>query len=102
MNSILLRLRRVTALASCIAVAAAAGVLAFTATNAGQAAGMRAHDHAALTPTRTAQAIRFHDRMRALWEEHGSWTRMVIVSFVGNLPDLSAAEQVLLDRRDCF
>jgi hypothetical protein len=34
--------------------------------------------------------------MRALWEEHGAWTRMVIVSFVGGLPNLPAAEQVLL------
>jgi len=50
-------------------------------------------------PARTAKAISFHDRMRALWEEHGSWTRMVIVSFVGNLPNLSAAEQILLNNQ---
>lgn len=57
---------------------------------------MRAHHHADAAHVRTAKAIRLHDRMRALWEEHGSWTRMVIVSFVGNLADLPAAEQVLL------
>jgi hypothetical protein len=34
--------------------------------------------------------------MRALWEAHGSWTHMVIVSFVGNLPNLPAEERVLL------
>jgi hypothetical protein len=47
-------------------------------------------------PTRTAKAIAFHDHMRALWEAHGSWTHMVIVSFVGNLPNLAAEERVLL------
>jgi hypothetical protein len=34
--------------------------------------------------------------MRALWEAHGSWTHMVIISFAGNLPDLPAEERVLL------
>jgi hypothetical protein len=34
--------------------------------------------------------------MRALWEDHGAWTHMVIVSFVGNLPNLPAEEEVLL------
>jgi hypothetical protein len=52
--------------------------------------------HTASVPLRSAKAIRFHDKMRALWEAHGSWTHMVIVSFAGNLPDLSAEEQVLL------
>jgi hypothetical protein len=52
----------------------------------------RDHAHAAAGTKRVA----FHDTMRALWEEHGSWTRMVIVSFAGNLPDLTAAETVLL------
>jgi hypothetical protein len=47
-------------------------------------------------PVRTAKAVAFHDAMRALWEAHGAWTHMVIVSFVGNLPDLTAEEQVLL------
>jgi hypothetical protein len=68
-------------------------------TSESHAAGMRMHHHAAAVPTMTARAVRFHDRMRALWEEHGSWTRMVIVSFVGDLPDLPAAEQVLLDNQ---
>ena len=100
MTSTLFRPRRVTlALAGFIAVAAAAGVLAFAATSASAAAGMRMHHHVTSAPARTARAIRFHDRMRALWEEHGSWTRMVIVSFVGDLPNLPAAEQVLLDNQ---
>lgn len=47
-------------------------------------------------PVQTAKAIAFHDQMRALWEAHGAWTHMVIVSFAGNLPNLSAEEKVLL------
>jgi len=97
MTSTLLRSRRVTlALTGFAAVAAATSVLAFAAASASPAAGMRMHDRVPSVPARTAKAIRFHDDMRALWEEHGSWTRMVIVSFVGNLPNLPAAEQVLL------
>jgi hypothetical protein len=46
----------------------------------------------ALTP----KALAFHDDMRALWEAHGAGTRMVILGFVGNLPDLQAQEQALL------
>ena len=34
--------------------------------------------------------------MRKLWEDHITWTRMVIVDFAAGLPDLTAAEQRLL------
>jgi hypothetical protein len=87
------------ALAGVIAVAGAVVVLAVPAAGESHAPDVRMHDHVAAAPVRTAKAIVFHDRMRALWEEHGSWTRMVIVSFVGNLPNLPAAEQVLLDNQ---
>jgi hypothetical protein len=52
--------------------------------------------HSASVPLHTPTAVAFHDQMRALWEAHGAWTHMVIVSFVGNLPNLTAEEQVLL------
>ena len=35
-------------------------------------------------------------QLRKLWEDHVTWTRMVIVSFAADLPDLSTAEQRLL------
>jgi hypothetical protein len=87
--------RRITmTLAGLIALASMIVVLAVSGTGESHAAGARAHR--AAVPARTSKAIAFHDEMRALWEAHGSWTHMVIVSFVGNLPDLAAEERVLL------
>src|SRR5215213_9216877 len=85
--------RRTLSFAGLAAVVGAVPVMAFAGSGA---SGAAAHDHAAHVPMRSAKAIAFHDRMRTLWEAHGSWTRMVIVSFVGNLPNLAAAEDVLL------
>ncbi len=54
---------------------------------------------ASAAPPLTAKAQAFHDDMRALWEAHGAWTHMVIVNFAGNLPNLDASEQVLLQNQ---
>jgi hypothetical protein len=77
-----------------IAIASTIAVLAISGASQSHAAATRAHT--AAVPMRTAKAMAFHDRMRALWEAHGSWTHMVIVSFVGHVRDLNAEEQVLL------
>jgi hypothetical protein len=60
-----------------------------------------AHERASRSspPMLTTRAVAFHDEMRALWEAHGSGTRLVIVSFVGNLPNLQAQEQTLLQNQ---
>lgn len=84
-------------LAGLIAIAGAILVLTLSATGESRAAD--AHPHRAAVPVRTAKAIALHDRMRALWEAHGSWTHMVIISFVGGLPNLPAEEQVLLQNQ---
>ena len=97
MNSNSLANRRITlALAGVIATLSMIVVLTLSS-NESHAALMRAHR--AAVPMRTAKAIAFHDRMRALWEAHGSWTHMVIIGFVGSLPNLPAEEQVLLQNQ---
>jgi hypothetical protein len=92
MNSSSLIARRPTlTLAGLLALASMIVVLAVSSTSESHAA-----DHNAGVPVHTTKAIAFHDHMRALWEAHGSWTHMVIISFVGNLPNLQAEEKVLL------
>jgi hypothetical protein len=72
-------------------------VLVVSDAGASQTASARTSRSAAkaLTP----KALAFHDEMRALWEAHGAGTRAVIVSFVGNLPNLQAQEQTLLQNQ---
>jgi hypothetical protein len=97
MNGNSLASRRITlTLAGVIATVSMILVLTLSGTES-DAAGMRGHK--AAMPMRTAKAVAFHDTMRALWEAHGSWTHMVITSFVGNLPNLPAEEQVLLQNQ---
>src|SRR5690348_1865648 len=51
-------------------------------------ASSASHRHGSRT---SAKAIALHDRMRALWEMHGTWTERAIVDFVGGLPDTQFA-----------
>jgi hypothetical protein len=74
--------RRVTAIAA--ATLLALGAFSWLA------AGSDAHGGA------TSQKASFHDAMRGLWEEHVAWTRMFIVSFAGDVPDLDATTNRLL------
>jgi hypothetical protein len=55
--------------------------------------GVQNNTHAAVA---TDKAFALRTDMRKLWEDHVTWTRMVIVDFAANLPDLKAAEQRLL------
>jgi hypothetical protein len=57
-------------------------------------------------PIRTAEAKAktddqaFHDSMRKLWEDHVTWTRLVIVSLANDLPDSGPTVQRLLQNQD--
>ncbi len=88
--------RRTMTLAGGVALVSAIVVLAVVGTRESHAAG---HDHADAAAVSRAKAVAFHDAMRSLWEAHGAWTHMVIISFVGNQPNLAAEEQVLLQNQ---
>ena len=89
--------RSTLTLAGLIALASMIVVLDAVGTRESHAAGHDTHGSAA-TGT-SAEAVALHDEMRALWEAHGAWTHMVIVSFAGNVPNLAAEEQVLLQNQ---
>src|SRR5215211_2147607 len=59
----------------------------------------------AISPVTTAQAKpqmdaqAFHDGMRKLWEDHITWTRLVIIGVFQDLPDLNESTQRLLQNQ---
>jgi hypothetical protein len=60
------------------------------------AAGVLAQASATATPTQSEKAVALRSAMDKLWEDHITWTRMVIVDFAAGLPDLTTAEARLL------
>jgi hypothetical protein len=51
---------------------------------------------AAASPEQSAKAVALRGAMDKLWEDHITWTRMIIVDFAAGLPDLKTAEARLL------
>lgn len=60
------------------------------------ASGSHAAPTMDMSGTVTARQLAFRNAMRVLWEQHVAWTRLAIVGFAGNLPDLGATEARLL------
>jgi hypothetical protein len=86
-----------TALTGLIAVASAVLVLAFSGAHEGHAASDRGHaDPLAASAQTSHKQAAFQDAMRKLWEDHITWTRLAIISFAHELPDLPATQDRLL------
>jgi hypothetical protein len=95
--------RRVTlTLAGLVAVVAMTVVMAMSGTRDGRADTGHLHEsaHGPMAQTLNARRLAFHDGMRKLWEDHITWTRLAIVSFAADLPDLQATEARLLANQD--
>jgi hypothetical protein len=60
------------------------------------AAGTLAQSAATASPAVSPKGIALRTSMDKLWEDHITWTRMVIVDFAAGLPDLPNAEARLL------
>jgi hypothetical protein len=86
--------RRTVTIAGLVTLASLVAVLVVSGPSAGNAASEHAHGKA--VAVQSAKAIRFHDGMRKLWEDHITWTRLAIVSFAGNLPDFEPTAARLL------
>src|SRR5512146_2569095 len=54
---------------------------------------------AAPKPTDKISKAEFSNNMRKLWEDHVTWTRLYIISAVGNLPDKDSTAQRLLQNQ---
>ncbi len=93
--------RRMTlTLAGLIAVASAVLVLSFAGTHASHADDRHSHNDTVVAATTTQKQASFQDAMRKLWEDHITWTRLAIISFAHDLPDLPATQARLLKNQE--
>jgi hypothetical protein len=89
--------RRTLTLAGVVAVTSAMLVLTLSGTHGVHADTSHSHGATEAVPVKpTNKQAAFHDTMRKLWEDHITWTRLAIVSFAHDLPDLPATRARLL------
>jgi hypothetical protein len=80
-----------------LAALGAALALLLSAGHASGADPMKMNMNMSMSKTgASAKAVKLRLGMNKLWEDHVIWTRMVIVDFAANLPDLQTAEGRLL------
>jgi hypothetical protein len=70
--------------------------IAFAAAACGSGQSGQSGSQAATAPSQSPKASALHDNMRVLWQDHGTWTRLAIVGFADNSPDLQATQDRLL------
>jgi hypothetical protein len=61
-----------------------------------QATTQSGQENTSSVAIRTAAQLQFHDGMRKLWEDHVTWTRLAILSFLEDAPDVQATVDRLL------
>jgi hypothetical protein len=93
-----------------LAVAGATGLtmLVVPSTQHADAAGGHVHAttqsgqaNASTVAIRTAAQLQFHDGMRKLWEDHVTWTRLAILSFLEDAPDVQATvDRLMVNQTD--
>ena len=95
MNFVSTDRRRAVLLAVAGLIAAIAVVAAWSLGERTPPASAHVHSPAASSAV-TPNQLALREGMRKLWEDHITWTRMVIVDFAAGLPDLPNAEKRLL------
>src|SRR5688572_16842218 len=85
-----------------VGIAAVLGVATAAVLVLGPSSSTPVHTASASTndhPSAVEAKAEFQDAMQRLWVDHVTWTRLFIVSFVGELPDLKATTDRLLQNQ---